>query len=84
MKSLGWAGLRRQEAKPEPSELSELCGQTFGAGSGAKLLDLLHAMHVENVLADGASEAQLRAANARRALILEIEAATARGLKKNP
>lgn len=84
----GWNPQTSEEIEAEKKrvsateEWSRLHATVFGSGPGRELLEKYHGFYVEAHAGPEASEAMLRHLDAKRALIIEIERLTVRGLTK--
>lgn len=77
---------RRQADAPPPAtareDFADICARLLNGADGREFMRLLYEMHVDRRCRPGASEAELREAEAKRALVAEIEKARDEGLTR--
>jgi len=73
-------GPKKQELPPESEDYADLCAAALATPAGRALLAFLHERYVNTTCHDLSSDSALRSADAKRFLIRELEAQTAKGL----
>lgn len=80
-----WGKLGRRQhydtALPHNAKQAEICAIIFAGSRGSEFLDLLYAMTIDKRQRAGASDAELREAEAQRRLVAELETLRDKGIE---